>query len=200
MTRPDPPISLILASGSPYRASLLARLGVTFRQYAPDLDERRTPGEASMAYVKRLARAKAMAGARASRERPVISIGSDQICSIDDEIMGKPGDHPTATAQLRRVSANTATFLTAVVVHDSTSMQTETAITRDEVCFRELDDASIERYIVAEAPFDCAGGFRAEGLGITLFDAIYSSDPTSLIGLPLITVSRLLRERGITLP
>jgi MAF protein len=200
MPQPFATPDLVLASGSPYRASLLARLGLAFHQCPPDLDENRSPGEDSTAYVARLAEAKALAGAHALQASPVISIGSDQVCVVDGDLMGKPGDAPAARAQLRRVSGRAITFLTAVAVHDTTTAETQTAVSTDQVHFRELDDATIERYVAAEAPFDCAGGFRAEGLGITLFEAIDSSDPTSLIGLPLITVSRLLRRCGIALP
>lgn len=191
---------LILASGSPYRAALLQRLGVGFEQQSPGVDETRHHGESARDYVLRLARNKAAAGLAGHENRSVISIGSDQVCVNGDQILGKPGSADGIRDQLRRASGRTVSFLTAIAVQGNAGPDAHTAVVDDNVVFRELDAGTIERYIAAENPVDCAGGFRAEGLGITLFDAIHSSDPTALIGLPLITLSRLLRHHGIELP
>jgi septum formation protein len=189
-------VRLILGSTSPYRRELLARLGLPFDVARPDVDEAPAPGETPAPLALRLARAKAAAVAQAHPGAWVI--GSDQVADLDGQPLGKSGGRNAAIAQLEAMSARAVVFRTAVsvrcgdVAHD--------AVDATRVRFRPLSRAEIERYVDAERPFDCAGSFKSEGLGITLFDAIETSDPTALIGLPLIATARLLRAAGFQLP
>ena len=191
------PRRLLLASTSRYRAGLLARLGLPFEVSSPGTDEAALPGESPAALAVRLAAAKARDVARQHPGAWVI--GSDQTAALDAHTLGKPGTHAAARAQLQAMSGRSLAFLTAVAVvapdgHCLSELDTTT------VRFRTLHDAEIERYLLAETPYDCAGSFKSEGLGITLFDAIESSDPSALVGLPLIATARLLRTSGFVLP
>jgi len=190
--------SLVLASTSAYRRELLARLRLPFECLPPGCDERRLPDEPAPALVQRLARLKAEAVA-ALRPGSVV-IGSDQVALRGDEILGKPGTVERCTEQLLRSSGQQVVFLTAVQVVDGRHGRAESHLDRTVVQFRELGPAEISRYIAADAPLDCAGGFKAESLGIALFDRIESSDPTALTGLPMIWVSAALRRAGIPVP
>ena len=189
---------LVLGSSSRYRRELLERLHLPFTVAAPESDESPLPGEAPHALALRLALAKAHAVAALHPQ--AIVIGSDQVADLAGEPLGKPGNHERATAQLRRMSGRTVIFQTAVAVVCSDSGFSEVDIAPVEVRFRPLDDATIERYLRAEQPYDCAGSAKSEGLGIALLDAIVSDDPTALIGLPLIKTSQLLRQAGYQLP
>jgi septum formation protein len=193
-------IDLVLASTSRYRRELLGRLNVPFRAMAPEGDESREGDETPDALAARLAGAKARAVARLCPDALVI--GSDQVADIDGQVLGKPGDAPAACAQLRASSGRVVSFHTAVCVIDTRhcgfTVQAWTDTTR--VVFRRLGDEEIARYVAIEQPFDCAGSFKAEGLGITLFERIESADPSALIGLPLIALARLLRTAGMRLP
>lgn len=191
------PASLLLASTSVYRRELLTRLGLPFDVARPDTDETPQPGEAPAALAQRLAVAKAAAVAAQHPQAWVI--GSDQVAEFDGRPIGKPGDRDGALAQLAAMSGREVRFVTGLCVarHGQTSL---TALDITVVRFRRLSGAEIERYVDAEQPYDCAGSFKSEGLGIALFDAIESSDPTALIGLPLIATARLLREAGYSLP
>lgn len=193
-----PAPALILASTSPYRRELLARLGLPFETQTPAVDETPLPGEAPRELALRLARAKAQDVAR--RHPQALVIGSDQVADLHGQPLGKPGSHERARAQLSRMSGQTVLFHTAVSLACAARglLQTELATVR--VRFRELDAASIERYLRAEQPYDCAGSAKSEGLGITLLAAIESDDPTALIGLPLIRTAALLRAAGLALP
>ncbi len=196
------PPELILASTSKYRRALLQRLGLPFVCAAPGVDETVQPGERPAALVARLAREKAAAIAAAHPEAWII--GSDQAAvrmdAADGEtILGKPGAAAACIEQLRRCSGQTVTFLTAVAVLRAGAAPLEfTDTTR--VMFRMLDEATIERYVAREMPLDCAGGFKSEGLGITLCESIVSVDPSALIGLPLIRLAATLRTAGFALP
>ncbi|MGP1517181.1 MAG: Maf family protein [Ottowia sp.] len=192
------PPALILASTSPYRRELLARLGLPFEALAPAVDETPLPGEAPRELALRLARAKAQDVAR--HHPQALVIGSDQVADLHGQPLGKPGSHERARAQLSRMSGQTVLFHTAVSLACAARglLQTELATVR--VRFRELDAASIERYLRAEQPYDCAGSAKSEGLGIALLAAIESDDPTALIGLPLIRTAALLRAAGLALP
>lgn len=188
---------LILASTSRYRRELLQRLRLPFDVAAPETDESALPGEPPQALARRLAAAKA--AAIASHMPGAWVIGSDQVAELDGIALGKPGTRDAAVSQLASMSGREVVFRTAVsVVHgDGRAFHAEDATI---VRFRGLDDAEIGRYVDAEQPFDCAGSFKSEGLGIVLFDAIVSQDPTALIGLPLIATADLLRRAGYALP
>jgi len=193
-----PTARLILASTSTYRRQLLDRLRLPYSVVSPATDESRLPDEAPGAMSERLARAKADAVAVLHPDAWVI--GSDQVAERDGIALGKPGDHANAVAQLRAASGRTLRFHTSACLRRiSTSVA---LIHRDvtEVAFRTLDDDGIERYLSAERPYDCAGSFKSEGLGIALFESMRSDDPTALIGLPLIALARMLRETGFSIP
>lgn len=186
---------LILASTSAYRRELLSRLGLPFACEAPGIDETLAADEPAAAAALRLARAKALAVA--GRHPGATVIGSDQVVEAPDGgRLGKPGTPDAACAQLARLAGKAALFHTAVaVVGGNGTVATESVATR--VQFRPLAPAAIRRYVAREAVLDCAGSFKAEGLGIVLFERIASDDPTALIGLPLIATARLLRAAGI---
>ena len=188
---------LILASTSPYRRELLARLRLEFDIAAPGVAETPLPGEPPRILAMRLAAAKA--AAICAHHPDAWVIGSDQVVAFDDNILGKPGTRDAAIEQLAGMSGRSVEFFTAVCVCNANGPGFD-AIDSTIVRFRPLSREEIERYIDAEQPFDCAGSFKAEGLGITLFDAIESGDPTALIGLPLISTARLLRQAGFALP
>jgi 7-methyl-GTP pyrophosphatase len=192
------PADLVLASASRYRRDLLQRLGVPFDVDAADIDESRLPGETPTSLVSRLAREKAL---HVAKRHPAASvIGADQIAVAGHEILGKPGNAARNVAQLQRASGQTLTFLTAVCLVRSKSESCEEHLDETSVRFRELSESEISRYVELERPYDCAGGFKCEGLGIALFQRIDSQDPTALIGLPLIWLSGALRRAGLRLP
>jgi 7-methyl-GTP pyrophosphatase len=188
-----PQTSLILASTSPYRRDLLTRLGLPFEVDAPAVDEAVGSDESADALVTRLARAKAEAVA--ARHTGAIVIGSDQVAVRDRDILGKPEDEETAVAQLMASSGHSVRFLTGLCVVGATGdvhEHTDETVVR----FRALDEAEVRRYVAAERPLDCAGAFKVEGLGISLFETVETVDPTALIGLPLIALCATLRELG----
>lgn len=188
---------LVLASSSPYRRELLARLGLPFIVDAPHVDESALLGEAPAATAARLACAKARVVA--GRNPGDIIIGSDQVADLDGQPLGKPGDRPRAVAQLEQASGREMLFHTAVCVIDAAGRE-GLAQCPTRVRFRTLDRAAIERYVDAERPFDCAGSARAEAMGITLLEYIRGDDPTALVGLPLIALTGLLARAGIHVP
>ena len=192
------PAPLILASTSPHRRALLTRLGLPFDAVAPEVDETRSYREPVTELVKRLSRAKAEAVA--ARHPGALVIGSDQAAEREGEILGKPGDHATAVAQLTASSGKYLKFHTGLCLLDTRAGRRHEHIDVTRVLFRSLTAAEIERYLQAERPYDCAGGFKSEGLGISLFEGIESDDPSALVGLPLIALCRLLRECGVALP
>ena len=188
---------LVLASTSPYRRELLSRLGLPFAVEGPDVDETARAGEAPAATAARLAQAKARAVA--ARHPGAWVIGSDQVAELDGRPLGKAGVHGLALAKLEACSGRRVEFHTALCLlrDDQTPL---TALDQTAVVFRTLGREEIQRYLHAEQPYDCAGSFKCEGLGIALFEAIQSHDPTGLIGLPLIALSRALREAGYRVP
>lgn len=188
----------ILASSSPYRREVLERLGRPFRCVSPEVDEAARPGEGPAALVARLAEDKARAVAEGLDGGLVI--GSDQLCERDGEVLGKPGDHEAAVAQLRRASGRTVTFHTGLALVNAATGTAQVEVVETRVRFRELDDARIERYLRAERPYDCAGSFKSEGLGVVLFEAVEGDDPAALIGLPLIRLVAMLEAEGEVLP
>ncbi len=194
----SPARPLILGSTSPYRRELLARLCLPFSTEAPQVDETPLAAESPRELALRLALAKAREVA--GRHRQAIVIGSDQVADLHGEPLGKPGTHERAVAQLRRMRGQTVVFQTALAVVCADTGFAQTDLAAVEVRFRDLNDDEIERYLLAERPYDCAGSAKSEGLGIALLDAIYNDDPTALVGLPLIRTARLLRAAGLTLP
>ena len=193
------PADLILASGSRYRRELLGRLQVSFRVEAADLDESPRPGEVPSGLAVRLARAKA--DAVGARNPGSWVVGADQVAVADGHILGKPGDASRTIAQLRAASGQVVTFYTAVCLVRRDPAESHQHLDETRVRFRALDEAEMARYVELEQPFDCAGGFKSEGLGIALLERIDSTDPTALIGLPLIWLSQALaRARLAALP
>lgn len=189
---------LVLASTSPYRRTLLGRLGLPFGVAAPAVDETPRPGEAPALLAQRLATAKAAAVA-ADCPPASWALGSDQVADLEGRPLGKPGGRDAATRQLRAMSGRRVQFHTAVALATATGPVLR-ALDVTTVVLRHLDDAEIARYLDAERPYDCAGSFKAEGLGISLFEAVESRDPTALVGLPLIATAALLRQAGFTVP
>ncbi|MGH8084168.1 MAG: Maf family protein [Lysobacter sp.] len=190
------PPRLILASTSTYRRELLARLRVPFETARPETDESPLPGETPSELARRLAIAKA--DAIAEREPEAWVIGSDQVAELDGRPLGKPGNREGAIAQLVAMSGRTVAFRTGLSL--CRGERRLVALDTTTVQFRTLRADEIARYVDAEQPFDCAGSFKCEGLGISLFESIDSRDPTALVGLPLIDTARLLREAGFAVP
>ncbi len=189
---------LILASTSVYRRALLQRLRLPFDVTRPEVDETPRQREPPRDLAVRLARAKACAVAALHLD-DAWALGSDQVAELDGQPLGKPGSRDAAIAQLEAMHGHCVRFHTALcLAHRDGRSFAELDLT--EVHFRTLGDAEIERYVDAEQPFDCAGSFKSEGLGITLFDRIDNQDPTALVGLPLIATCRLLRQAGFALP
>lgn len=191
-------LPLILASSSPYRRELLARLHLPFEWASPDIDEHRNDDETATALVKRLAREKAHA--LAGRYPAHLIIGSDQVAVLGEQILGKPHTFDKACEQLLAASGNHVTFLTGVALLNTQTGQCQVDCVPFSVHMRELTLPRIERYLRTEQPYDCAGSFKCEGLGISLFEAIDNRDPSALIGLPLIALCRLLRKAGFAVP
>jgi septum formation protein len=191
-------LPLFLASSSPYRRLLLERLGLAFEVHPPGVSETHLAGEPPAERARRLALEKARAVAA---EHPgAIVIGSDQVAVAGDQILDKPGDAARARAQLAQLSGKSARFYSACAVLGGKPAAQLAYTDTTTVLFRTLTAAEIERYVAREQPYDCAGGFKAEGLGIALFERIENSDPTALIGLPLIWLAGALRGLGYELP
>jgi septum formation protein len=189
---------IILASSSPYRKLLLERLGIPFDTFAPNVDETPRPGEKPPGLVTRLAREKGRDVA--DRFPDALVIGSDQLAECDGEVVGKPGTPENAILQLGRFSGRTVEFHTAVSVMCSGSGYLFERNVITHVQFRILEESEIRRYVHADKPLDCAGSFKSEALGISLLNSMTSRDPTAIIGLPLIALSKGLRDAGINLP
>ncbi|WP_455894300.1 Maf family protein [Pseudomonas palmensis] len=191
-------LPLLLASSSPYRRELLARLQLPFAWAAPDIDEQRIGEEPAPELVKRLARHKAEALA-ASHPGHLI-IGSDQVAVLGEQILGKPHTFEKACEQLLAASGNHVTFLTGVALLNTQSGHCEVDCVPFTVHMRELDLPRIERYLHAEQPYDCAGSFKCEGLGVSLLQSTHGCDATSLVGLPLIRLVDMLLKEGVSIP
>jgi len=177
---------------------LLQRFGIPFACQSPETDESPLPGESPVELVARLATQKAEA---VSKKRPqAIVIGSDQMAVFNGQIIGKPGSYEAALKQLSGFSGQLVEFLTAVSVQSHHTRFSEQHTDSTRVRFRTLEREEIERYLQKEKPFDCAGAFKAESLGIVLFESITSEDPTALVGLPLIRTAAMLRRAGLKLP
>lgn len=189
---------VVLASGSMHRRALLERLLEQFRIDAPDIDETPGVGETADRYVTRLAEAKARAVAPDHPQSLII--GSDQACVLKEEILGKPGGHAQAVAQLRNASGRIVTFLTGLCLLNTDTGSCQVDVVPFRVRFRRLSDEAIERYLAREPAYDAAGSFHSEGLGIALFERLEGADPTALVGLPLIRLVGMLAEEGVELP
>jgi septum formation protein len=192
------PPKLVLASTSRYRRALLERYGVAFEAISPGVDETRLPNEEPIELAHRLARLKAEAvAARCPRS---LVIGSDQLAACGRQVLGKPENEERCRDQLQLMSGQRVDFYTAVHVIDTEKPEHQAHLDVTTVQFRRLSNAEIQRYVARDKPFDCAGGFKVEGLGITMFERIDSQDPTALIGLPLIWLAGALRRGGVLLP
>ncbi|EIJ47121.1 nucleotide-binding, septum formation inhibitor protein [Herbaspirillum sp. GW103] len=194
------PLRLILGSSSVYRKELLSRLGLPFESMAPDIDETPQPGETPEATALRLARDKA--AAIAARVGPALVIGSDQVATLDGLQIGKPGNHANALKQLQLMRGREVIFHTALCLWDSRQRDAAAAAqvvnVQTLVRFRDLDDTELDAYLKIEQPYDCAGSAKNEGLGIAILESIRSDDPTALTGLPLITLTSMLRRAGVS--
>ena len=191
-------LPLVLASTSPFRRTLLSRFGLEFTVVSPRVDEAQAPNESPEHLVGRLSEAKARAGG--AEVGDALVIGSDQVAVLDGDILGKPGSLENAERQLARLSGRAVAFLTGLCLFNSRTGHIHSDIVLFRVVFRQLDAAQIGRYVEREQPFNCAGSFKSEGLGITLFERMEGDDPTALIGLPLIRLTTMLRKEGIVLP
>jgi MAF protein len=193
--------SLWLASTSVYRRALLQKLTTDFQCAKPEVDETPLASESAEQLVVRLAAAKANAVAARLQQQSIdaLVIGSDQVAVFAGQILGKPHTEERAFAQLRSFSGHSVHFLTGLAIADSKHAVTDTILDEFIVHFRELTDAEIWRYIQREQPLNCAGSFKSEGLGITLFERLQGDDPNSLIGLPLIRLHAMLKQRGLDL-
>lgn len=192
------PLPLVLASTSRTRHGLLTRLGVPFEVDAPEVDETRRDGERPRALAVRLARAKAHALALHYPRH--LLIGADQVAALGDEVFGKPADHRAAVDLLERLSGQTVRYYSALCVFNTATGASQEDVIEDRVSLRALGREEIERYVRHDRPFDCAGGLRSEGLGIALCTRIDSTDPSALLGLPLIRLTQFLRAHGHLLP
>ncbi len=193
-----PPLDLVLASTSPYRRTLLERLGLPFRGLAPDLDEDafKGLGLSPRALAERLAEAKALS--LRDREPEATLIGCDQLANLGGQVLGKPGNIASAIRQLEMMSGHVHELITALAVWHRGRLQTHTDITR--LRMRRLSRAEIERYVQADLPLDCAGSYKLEQRGIVLFEEIRSSDHSAITGLPLIALTTILRKFGYAIP
>jgi MAF protein len=191
-------LPLLLASSSPYRRELLSRLRLPFACASPDIDESRLPDERASDLVRRLARLKAEALAAAHPDHLII--GSDQVAVLGERILGKPHRFDQACEQLLAASGASVTFLTGLALLNSHSGECQVDVVPFTVQMRELDLPRIERYLHAEQPYDCAGSFKAEGLGVSLFQSTHGADATSLVGLPLIRLVDMLLKEGVQVP
>ncbi|SEI39087.1 MAF protein [Allopseudospirillum japonicum] len=193
---------LILASSSPYRQSLLQKLQLPFISQAPKIDESLPEGASAPALVQHLALQKALAVAEQHTGHPALVIGSDQLATYQDaqgkyHLLGKPHTEQAAIEQLSRLQGRSVVFYTGLCVYDQRDTQTYTCVEHFTVYFRTLSPTQIQTYVAKERPLDCAGSFKSEGLGICLFERLEGEDPNTLIGLPLIRLSKLLADLGL---
>ena len=189
---------LILASSSPYRKALLERLALPFQSCSPEVDESPLASEEPRQLTLRLSKAKALAVAEQFGSHLII--GSDQVAECNNDILCKPGNFDNARQQLQQQSGNSIVFHTGLCVLNSVSGQCELDVVTTTVHFRQLSDQEIERYLHKERPYDCAGSFKSEDMGISLLNGMDGTDPSALIGLPLIRLCEMLRRQGMQLP
>lgn len=186
---------LILGSSSPFRAELLGKLDLTFTQVSPDIDETPREGETPRQLVERLATSKAREIAKTHPE--ALIIGSDQVAVIDNDILGKPGNHQNAMTQLKRASGREVSFLTGLALFNAKTDNMQSSVETFSVFFKSLSDKQIDFYLKKEQPYQCAGSFKSEGFGISLFSKLDGDDPNTLIGLPLIRLIDMLQQEHI---
>jgi len=189
------PFKLLLASSSPYRRELLSRLRIPFECASPDIDESQQADETPEQYVGRLASEKAQALRQQYPHHWII--GSDQACVLNGVAVSKPGNRETAIRQLKQASGNKIRFHTGLALFNANTGESWSLVEPFDVCFRQLSSDEIEHYVDIETPYDCAGSFKAEGLGIALFTALEGRDSSALIGLPLIGLVDLFKQAGI---
>ena len=191
-------MNIILASSSTYRKKLLESLVTKFECISPHIDESIKPGESAEDYVSRLSleKAKAVAQMTPPNRFPALIIGSDQCAVLDNIIMSKPESPETAFQQLQASSGKTVTFYTGICVINSETKSQQVDYETFRVTFRDLSGQQIKTYLEKDQPFDCAGSFKAEGLGIALFKKMQGNDPSTLIGLPLIKLTSMLLTEG----
>ncbi len=188
-------MQLVLASTSPFRRAILEKLNIEFDTVAPgNVDETPLPGEIPEQLVSRLAEAKALDVGKTMSNALVI--GSDQVAVVDGQIVEKPGNHENAIKQLKRASGKRVSFLTGLCLYNTESKRVQVEVVPYNVIFRHLTDSQIENYLSAEQPYNCAGSFKSEGMGIALFKRLEGDDPNTLIGLPLIRLIRMLESEG----
>lgn len=186
---------LILASSSPYRKEVLARLGLAFETVSPEVDESPLPEESPQDTALRLAQVKARKVSETHLEALVI--GCDQVATLDGMQLGKPGNHENATKQLRMMQGRTVIFHSALCLYNAKTLTMQAEVVPYEVAFRQLSDEQIERYLRTEQPYNCAGSAKSEGLGIALISSMHGSDPNALIGLPLIKLITMLQNEKV---
>ena len=186
---------IVLASTSPYRRELLEKLGIPFTAAAPQVDETPIPGEDARQLVMRLAQAKAQA--LSAKYPHHLIIGSDQVCVLDGKIVGKPHTEEKAVEQLLIARNSIITFYTGLALYSSASGNLQVICEPFDVHFRHLSEHEIRNYVRKEQPLQCAGSFKSEGLGITLFERLEGRDPNTLVGLPLIALCEMLRNEGV---
>jgi len=186
---------LVLASTSPFRKEILQKLGMPFETAAPDIDESPVEGESPQQLVQRLAEQKAYAVAEDFPD--ALIIGSDQVAVVDGEILGKPGTHEHAVEQLSNASGKAVHFYTGLCLYNSGTARGQSEVVPFDVVFRDLTTEQIENYLRREQPYNCAGSFKSEALGITLFEKLLGDDPNTLIGLPLIRLVRMLENEAV---
>jgi len=187
--------SLVLASSSPYRKMVLNRLHIPFETFSPQVDESPLPEEAPSQLVMRLSELKARAAKLLYSQSLVI--GSDQVAVLEDKILGKPHTHDKAVEQLQMASGKQVDFLTGIALLNTETDKIQVDIVRFGVKFRRLTTSQIENYLKQDMPYNCAGSFKSEGLGIALLERMIGSDPTAVIGLPLIRLVRMLEQEGM---
>lgn len=188
-------LPLILGSTSPFRHEILKKLNIPFETAAPDIDETANDNEEPQQWVLRLAEEKAKA---VSTQFPQhLIIGSDQLAVVNNVVLGKPGDHDTAVHQLQQTSAQTVHFYTGLCLYNSQTDRIQSEVVPFDVVFKKLTNQQINHYLRTEKPYQCAGSFKSEGLGIALFERLVGDDPNTLIGLPLIRLINMLENEGI---
>ena len=189
------PLPLVLASTSPFRKEVLERLHLPFSTFAPNVDESPLDRETPSELVQRLAEKKARVAL--DTHPKALIIGSDQMSVLKDRVIGKPGNHDNAVAQLKAASGQRVDFLTGLCLYNSATGAIQTDLVHFSVHFRQLSDEQIEGYLKQDQPYNCAGSFKSEGLGIALLDGMEGTDPTAVIGLPLIRLVQMLESQQV---